>query len=84
MDIERLIHEYKLKINEGLDSNTLIEELHGKSISIIEAIKIVRAVLGIPLSEAKQCVSAHRSWQDVAERSKPIQEEFYEGFALDE
>jgi hypothetical protein len=60
---------------EGVSISEIISYLREQRVTIIDSIKVVRELYGMPLRQAKSIVSEHASWRDVAEAGDTLHEE---------
>ena len=60
---------------QGASISDVISYLHQRGVTIIDSIKIVRELYGMPLRQAKSTVAGHSSWRDVAEAGDILHEE---------
>jgi ribosomal protein L7/L12 len=60
---------------QGVSISEVISYLRHQRVTIIDSIKVVREVYGMPLRQAKSIVSEHASWRDVAEAGDALHEE---------
>lgn len=80
---QQLVAEARHKVAQGIPVSDIISYLHQQSISIIDAIKVIREVYGISLGESKRLVTSNSAWGSVVEAAKPLHEKL-EKFELDE
>ena len=74
------IEELRKQVAAGLPQSDAIETMHRDGLPIIEAIKVTRELYCINLGAAKNAVSSHPAYAQVAEASKPLQEEVIRAF----
>ncbi len=55
----------RLMLGRGDDIQEVLEALREKSPSIIQSMKVVREVLGVPMNMAKDLVHNSRAWSDM-------------------
>ena len=55
----------RLMLGRGDDIQRVLEALREKSPSIIQSMKVIRDVLGVPMNEAKDLVHHSRAWSDM-------------------
>jgi len=53
----------------GKSEDEIIQILHDEGVSILHTILSLRSILGIDAREAKEKVSSHAVWQEVAEQA---------------
>ncbi len=63
------------KLQAGITLDEVIAYLSGQDISILDAIKIVRNVCGMPLGDAKQVVSCHATWRSIVKANEALHDE---------
>lgn len=59
---------------EGCDIEDILDALRAKSPSIIQSMKVLRDVLGVPMDEAKQLVHHSRAWSDMRDEHSELHE----------
>jgi hypothetical protein len=69
------IEELQLRVADGMSQFEAIDEMKRFELSIIEAIKLTRELYCIRLGEAKNAISSHPAYAQVAEASRPWQDE---------
>ena len=60
---------------QGVSISEITSYLRQQRVTIIDSIKVVRELYGMPLRQAKSIVSEHASWRDVAEAGDTLHEE---------
>lgn len=63
------------KLQAGVTLDEVIAYLSAQNVSILDAIKIVRNVGGMPLGEAKQVVSCHAAWRSIVKANEALHDE---------
>lgn len=58
----------------GSEMDEILEALRDRSPSIIQSIKVLRDVLGIPLPDAKRLVHRSRVWSDMRDSFSEVHE----------
>ncbi len=56
--IEQVIEDYKMRVAQGEPRNDVIVSLHADGLNIIESIKVVKALYGVNLRDAKWIVTS--------------------------
>jgi hypothetical protein len=74
------IEELRLQVVDGMSQFEAIDEMKRYELSIIEAIKLTRELYCIRLGEAKNALSSHPAYAQIAEASKPWQDELIRVF----
>jgi ribosomal protein L7/L12 len=74
------IEELQLRVADGMSQFEAIDEMKRFELSIIEAIKLTRELYCIRLGEAKNAISSHPAYAQVAEASRPWQDEIIRVF----
>lgn len=69
---EQLIESYQKRVAQGEHSDKIIEDLYTDGFTIIEAIKVVRALYKLKLKDAHQAVASHPAWQSVVRNAEPL------------
>lgn len=75
-NLEKLRHE----TNQGESRDELITLMQEQGIEILDAIKTVRELFSIPLSEAKRIVASHPSYSEIAIASIPLHDAVIDTF----
>ena len=63
------------KLQAGVTLDEVIAYLSAQDVSILDAIKIVRNVGGVPLGDAKQLVSCHAAWRSMVQANEALHDE---------
>ena len=63
-----------------LSYDEVLAAMSRKGLTITEAIRTARNVLGIGLGEAKVLVANHPAWAATAEAARPLHDEFLQAF----
>jgi ribosomal protein L7/L12 len=79
--LEMFILRYQDAMKNGCSAYQVIASMKDDNLQILDAIKIVRKICGLPLKEAKIIVSSHPSWSTVTERSQALQDDFERVFS---
>ncbi|MFN7769049.1 MAG: hypothetical protein ACK5UC_17735 [Planctomycetaceae bacterium] len=74
------IEELRKRVAAGLPQSDAINAMHRDGLPIIEAIKATRELYCINLGAAKNAVSSHPAYAQIAEASKPLQDEVIRAF----
>ena len=74
------IEELRKRVAEGLPQSEAIDAMHRHGLPIIEAIKVTRELFCINLGAAKNVVSCHPAYAQVAKASMPLQDEVIRAF----
>ncbi len=74
-DLDQIISKYKEYRVSGGSRDTVVSRLHEEGVSILDSMKVVRAVYGINLAEAKKIVTEHPLWREVARPTQSLLEE---------
>jgi hypothetical protein len=77
-DFEQIMKDCREQLKQGSDRGDLIIYLHQHGATIIESIKVLMDVYGLPLGDTKRLVSAHPVWKDVVAAATPLHEELEE------
>lgn len=74
-DLEPVIEDYRKRVTQGEQRDKVIEDLHTDGLSIIDTIKIVRALYKLDLKEAHLIVACHPAWQSTVRNAEPLHNE---------
>ncbi len=74
-DFEKTVRDCHDLVNQGLDSSNLIIYLYEHEATMIESMKVLIEVYGLPLDEAKSLISTHPIWKDVASAAASLHDE---------
>jgi hypothetical protein len=72
---QQIVIRLKDKAEHGLSMTDAITQLRQIGLTIMDSIKILMAVYGISLREAKNVVADHPAWHSVIVASQPLHEE---------
>lgn len=72
---QQIVTQLKREAALGLVIEDAITQLHQQGFSIIASMRVLRAVYGISLKEAKDYVSNHPAWESLTTATKPLHEE---------
>lgn len=72
---EEYLVKLKQQVDEGLDINDAILNLHNSGFTIVESMKAVVGAFDMPLSEAKVIVSRHPIWKEVVKASEALHDD---------
>lgn len=61
--------------NRGAEVGEVLEALREQSPSIIDSMKVVHDVFGLPMNEAKDLVHNSRTWSDMRDRHSALHEQ---------
>jgi hypothetical protein len=78
--VNNTVEELRKCVAAGLPQSDAIATMHRYGLPIIEAIKVTRELYCINLGAAKNAVSSHPAYAQVAAASKPLQEELIRAF----
>ncbi|MBB01192.1 MAG: hypothetical protein CMJ47_00945 [Planctomyces sp.] len=67
-------------IDAGATPVEITSRLHESGFTIIEAIKMIRELYGVPLNEVKRTVASHPCYLDVKNPAIPLHEETIKAF----
>jgi hypothetical protein len=79
-----MLAEARRMLKEGSDLDEILRALRQRCPSIIQSIKVVRDLKGMPLGEAKELVHNSEAWSDVADSHSELHDRAasqYEGQA---
>ena len=62
-------------LGRGADLEEVLEALRERSPSIIQSMKVVRDVMGLPMNEAKDLVHHSRTWSDMRDEHSTFHEQ---------
>lgn len=74
------IEELRNQVAAGLPQSEAINAMHRDGLPIIEAIKVTRELYCLNLGAAKNAVSSHPAYANVAEASTQFQDEVIRAF----
>lgn len=69
------IEELRKRVAPGLPQSEAIDLMNRSGLPFIEAIKVTRELYCINLGAARNAVSSHLAYEQVAEAPKPLQDE---------
>jgi ribosomal protein L7/L12 len=81
---ESAIKECQEKVGRGVSISDVIAYLHHQGLDILDSIKIVRQVFGMPLGESKQLVVGHSVWAGEAQKADALHQEIEEALREDQ
>lgn len=70
-----LVELARAMLGRGADLEEVLEALREKCPSIIQSMKVVRDVLGLPMNEAKDLVHHSRAWGDMRDEHSELHEQ---------
>lgn len=71
-NIHVTVDDYESKVTHGLNRDQLIVLMHDEGLSIVDSIKVVRWIYGMPLGEAKRVVATHPSWAKLSQKMDAV------------
>ena len=74
-DLTQIISKYKEYTASGKGSDAVLSRLYEEGVSIIDSMKVIRALYGINLAEAKRIVSVHPIWKAIVHPTQTLFEE---------
>ena len=74
-DFESLVNECREAMGHGTKIEGPIVFLHERGASIVESIRVIREIYGLPLDGAKAIVAANPVWIDVVTRGDVLHQE---------
>jgi len=75
-----MIEKLQKEIDLGRSRFEIIAQISSYSVSILDAMKMIRTLYEVNLGDAKGIVSSHPSYVKLASVSLPMQNEIAEGF----
>ena len=73
-NLEEMIEVSTRRRQDGDSLEEVMEFLRGQGAGIVDSLKIIRAVEGIRLSQAKEIVDSSRVWSDLKEKNQKLRE----------
>lgn len=64
-------------ISQGRSLDDVLSEMRRSQVSILDAIRTVRAGYGVELGTAKRIVVGHRAWRDVAQEGASVHDALF-------
>jgi ribosomal protein L7/L12 len=78
--MDQQLEDLRLEVARGVSQSDLIILMKQREMTILDAIKATRELLGISLGIAKQLVASHPAYRVVAQASEPLHNEIIDAF----
>lgn len=78
--MEALIEECQHAVDQGQSPDEVMQLMHRRGLTIIEALKVFMKVYKTPIADAKEQVTASPYWREIVKTSGPLHERPVEDF----